>query len=195
VDRRPAGVIKYCQSHPWRRSGAGDAADGKPKFDPASFEPVYFDRMRERVRKARDRRIFVSITLFEGWEQQFTDAWKFHPFHGPSNSNGIDADSAGRGLLYNELRVDPTGKKVLALHEAYVRKVFATVNDLDNVLYEVCNEGGVYSAKWQYHFIDYIGRYEAALPKQHPLGMTFQYLGPSNKILIDSPADWISPNA
>ena len=80
--------------------------------------------------------------LFEGWELQFTDAWKYHPFHGPNNVNGIDADPDGRGLLYNQLRDDPMGKKVLALQEAYLRKVVDTVNDLDNVLYEVCNEAG-----------------------------------------------------
>ena len=91
--------------------------------------------------------------LFEGWELQFTDAWKFHPFHGPNDVNGIDADPAGRGLVYNELRDDPTGKKVVALQEAYVRQVVDTVNDLDNVLYEVSNEAGVYSTKWQYHMI------------------------------------------
>ena len=195
TDAQPAGVIKYCQPHPRRRSGPGTAADGKPKFDLDSFEPVYFERMRQRISKARDRGIYVSIMLFEGWELQFTDAWKFHPFHGPNNVNTIDADPAGRGLLYNELRDDPTGKKVLALQEAYVRKVVDTVNDLDNVLYEVCNEAGVYSTKWQYHLIDFIHRYEAALPKQHPVGMTFQYPGASNRMLIDSPADWISPNA
>ena len=32
------------------------------------------------------------------------------------------------------------------------------------------------------------------MPKQHPVGMTFQYKGGSNQTLFDSPADWISPN-
>ena len=45
TDAQPAGMIKYCEPHPWRRSGAGTAADGKPKFDLDSFEPTYFDRM------------------------------------------------------------------------------------------------------------------------------------------------------
>ena len=132
--------------------------------------------------------------LFEGWELQFTDAWKFHPFHGPNNVNGIDADPDGRGSLYNQLRDDPMGKKVLAFQEAYVRKVIDTVNDLDNVLYEVCNEAGAYSTAWQYHVIDFVHEDEAGRPKQHPVGMTFMYPGGTNRQLIDSPADWISPN-
>jgi hypothetical protein len=150
--------------------------------------------MRERIIKARDRGIYVSVMLFEGWELQFTDAWKYHPFHAPNNVNGIDADPEVRGLLYNQLREGEMGRRVLALQESYLRKVVDTVNDLDNVLYEACNEAGADSRAWQYHVIDFIHRYEAGKPKQHPVGMTFMYSGGTNQMLIDSPADWISPN-
>jgi len=194
TDAQPRGVIKYCRPHPWKRTGPGLAADGKPRFDLSAFDPEYFDRMRRRVIKARDRGIYVSVMLFEGWELQFTDAWKYHPFHGPNNVSGVDADPDGRGLLYNQLRDGPMGQRVLSLQEAYLRKVVDTVNDLDNVLYEACNEAGADSKAWQYHVIDFIHRYEAGKPKQHPVGMTFQYPGGTNQMLIDSPADWISPN-
>ena len=194
ADAQPKDVIKYCAPHPWRRTGPGTAADGKPRFDLESFDPAYFGRLRTRVAAARGRGIYVSVMLFEGWELQFTDAWKYHPFHAPNNVNAIDADPDGRGLLYNQLRDDPTGRKVLALQEAYVRKVVDTVNDLDNVLYEVCNEAGAYSLRWQYHLVDLLHRYEAGKPKQHPVGITFLYAGGSNAMLVDSPADWISPN-
>jgi hypothetical protein len=194
TDAQPPGVIKYCQPHPWKRTGPGLAADGKPKFDLTAFDPEYFDRMRQRVIKARDRGIYVSIMLFEGWELQFTDAWKYHPFHGPNNVNDIDADPEGRGARFNQLRDDEMCRKVLALQEEYLRKVVDTVDDLDNVLYEACNEAGADSKAWQYHVIDFVHRYEAGKPKQHPVGMTFQYPGGTNQILIDSPADWISPN-
>jgi hypothetical protein len=187
-------MIKFCQPHPWKRTGPGLAADGKPRFDLDAFDPAYFDRLRQRVVQAGDRGIYVSIMLFEGWELQFTDAWKYHPFHQPNNINGVDADPGGRGLLYNQLRDDATGQKVRALQEAYIRKVVDTVGDLDNVLYEVCNEAGVYSTGWQYHLIDFLHAYERGKSKQHPVGMTFQYPGATNKMLIDSPADWISPN-
>jgi len=195
TDDPPDRTFKYSFPHPWKRSGPGDAADGKPKFDLKSFDPSYFDRLRDRVKKAGDRGIYVSVMLFEGRELQFTDAWTFHPFHAPNNINEIDADTARRGSRYNQLKDDPMGKKVLALQEAYVKKVIDTVNDLDNVLYEICNEAGDYSTSWQYHFIDFIHKDEAGRPKQHPVGMTFQYSGGSNKLLIDSHADWISPNA
>jgi hypothetical protein len=194
TDAQPAGTVKYCQPHPWARTGPGLAADGKPKFNLEVFDPAYFDRMRTRIIQARDRGMYVSIMLFEGWELQFTDAWKYHPFHGPNNVNGLDADPEGKGLLYNQLRDDDTGKKVLSLQEAYLRKVVDTVNDLDNVLYEACNESGAYGLKWQYHIIDFVHQYESKKPKRHPVGMTFMYPGGTNQELIDSPADWISPN-
>jgi hypothetical protein len=194
TDAQPAGVIKYCQPHPWKRVGPGLGADGKPRFDLNAFDTDYFTRLRERVEKARDRGIYVSIMLFEGWEIQFTDAWKCHPFHGPNNASGIDADPEGRGLLYNQLRDDPMGKRVLALQEAYIRQVIDTVNNLDNVLYEICNEAGPYSLQWQYHLIDFIHEQESGRPKRHPVGMSYMHRGGTNRMLVDSPADWISPN-
>ena len=196
VDRRAAPgddqVLSASPLEAYRPRAPG--VDGKLRFDLSAYDPDYFDRLRDRITAPRDRGIYVSIMLFEGWELQFTDAWKYHPFHGPNNVNGIDADPEGRGLLYNQLRDDEMGRRVLALQEAYLRKVVDTVNDLDNVLYEACNEAGADSKAWQYHVIDFIHTTESRMPKRHPVGMTFMYPGGTNRMLIDSPADWISPN-
>jgi hypothetical protein len=103
------------------------------------------------------------------------------------------AGYVGAGLMFNTLQNTPIGKQVLALQQAYVRKVIDTVNDLENVLYEVCNEAGVYSTKWQYHLINFIKEYQPGKPNQHPVGMTVQYPG-TNAAVFDSPTDWVSPN-
>jgi hypothetical protein len=81
---QPRGAIKYCEPHPWARTGPGLARDGKPKFDLTKFDPQYFNRMRTRVASARDRGFYVSVMLFEGWELEYTNAWTFHPFNGPN---------------------------------------------------------------------------------------------------------------
>lgn len=178
---------------PWARTGPGKATDGKPKFDLKKFNPTYFDRLRRRVSAARECGIYVSVMLFEGWAMQFsTGAWEGHPFHPQNNVNGIDADQNkdGRGLEIHTL----SNPSVTALQEAYVRKVIDTVNNFDNVLYEISNENHPLSTKWQYHMIRYIKRYEKNKPKQHPVGMTFQYSAGKNETLFKSPADWISPN-
>lgn len=78
-----------------------------------------------------------------------------------------------------------------------------TVNGLDNVLYDVCNEPGQESQEWCVHFCKYIKDYEAGRPKQHPVGLAalfdksqwgkFQSWIARNDLLFDGPFDWISP--
>ena len=141
---------------------------------------------------AREHGIYVSIMLFEGWGIQFSpDSYRNHPFYPDNNINNLGLDTANdRRLEIHEL-VNP---KVLEMQESYLRKVIETVNDLDNVLYEISNENHPPSTAWQYHMINFIKEYEKKLGNSHPVGMTFQYRGGSNKTLFDSPADWISPN-
>lgn len=184
--------------HPWKRTGLGSALDGQPKFDLQQFDPAYFDRLRQRVRAAQDRGIYVGIMLFEGWGlQHLPEAWKSHPFHPSNNIQGLDGDAGGdgRGLVTHTLKLPA----VTRLQEAYVRQVIDAVNDLDNVLYEIINESGAYSIEWQYQLIRFIKAYQQDKPQQHPVGMTFPYSRDAkqrgtNAQLLASPADWISPN-
>ncbi len=176
---------------PWRRVGPGLARDGGLQFDLTQFDPAYFSRLRQRVIAARQAGMYVSIMLFEGWAMQFIKgAWQAHPFY-PDNHLGALAGPPpdANGVEIYELKYPA----VTALQEAYVRKVIATVNDLDNALYEVSNENHAASTAWQIHFIRFIKAQEAARPKQHPVGMTFQYAGGDNAALFDSPADWVGP--
>jgi len=181
-DDEPRGVAD-ARPHPWLRTGPGVAMDGKPKFDLTRFDPEYLNRMRERIQAAGARGMDVSVMLFEGWEVQFVDAWTCHPFHANNNVNHVDADTNrdGRGLEYYTLQPDEMGKRVLEFQRAYLRKVIDTVNDLDNVLYEVCNEAGAYSTAWQYDVIRFVHEYEAEKPKQHPVGMTSEHPGGVNR--------------
>jgi hypothetical protein len=175
----------------YSRTGPGLANDGRPKFDLTKLNQAYFDRMRARVNAARTRGIYVSVMLFEGFSIEGKgndggDPWWGHPFNPLNNVNGLDG---GKGV---HTLANPA---VTARQETYVRKVIDTVNDLDNVLYEISNEdtGSPADSAWQYHMITFVKGYEASKPKQHPVGMTVQYPGGDDKILMDSPADWISP--
>jgi hypothetical protein len=193
ANRESRAQVHHAAPQPWVRSGPGQALDGKPKFNLEQFNPEYFDRLRQRVRAAQTRGIYVSVMLFEGWGLQFiTNAWTQHPFHPQNNVNGIIGDRNGDGV---GVELHQLGEvRVTALQEAYVRKLVDTVNEFDNVLYEISNENHPPSTPWQYHFIRFIQNYEKTKPKQHPVGMTFQYRGGSNQTLFESPADWISPN-
>ncbi len=192
------GRVRYASPQPWLRTGPGLALDGKPKFDLEKFDPAYFERLRVRVQAAGQRGIYVSVMLFEGWELSFA-TWGGHPFNKANNVQGIDGDpnGDGKGLEIQTL----TRPKITAAQEAYVRKVIDTVNDLDNVLYEISNESRLLdpassTKDWQYHLIRFIKNYETKKPKQHPVGMTSQGFGggDDSEILLNSPADWISPN-
>ena len=207
IDRKG---YQFTQPHPWLRTGPGIALDGKPKFDLHQFDPTYFQRMRERVIAARDRGIYVSVMLFEGGELRGKDpvwaTWMAHPFHGPNNTQGIEADANkdGYGVEVHSLQNSEMGRAITDIQKAYIRKVVDTVNDLDNVLYEVGNEF-YYSSEniaWQYWVVNCIKEYEATKPKQHPVGMVCQMYhpwkngsttDPRNAVMFNGPADWISP--
>ncbi len=199
----PGGGFSYVELSPWPRIGPGIALDGKPKFQLKQFDQKYFDRLRSRVSSAGKRGFYVSVMLFEGHGALLSQApwcWDGHPFHVKNNLNGIDGDpdGDGRGVEFYTLRIPA----ITALQEAYVRKVIDTVNDLDNVLYEIANETTTYSTEWQYHLIDFVHDYEKRKPKQHPVGMSFQAFRRgkgdpvfTNETLFRSRADWISPYA
>ncbi len=183
---------------PWRRTGPGRALDGQPKFDLKQYEAAFFNRLRSRIIAAGDRDIYVSVMLFQGFSvhtRRGRNPWFGHPFNKDNNINGVDGDTNGDGDGREAHTL--ANRKVTELQEGYVRKVIDTINDLDNVLYEVANEAGSYSTEWQYHMIRFIKKYEATKAKQHPVGMTVQIPGGhnNNEVLLRSPADWISPNA
>lgn len=181
------------EPQPWLRTGPGTALDGKPKFDLRRFNPAYFQRLRARVRAARARRIYVAVMLFEGWGLQWHGDWRWsgHAFNGANNINGVDGDPNrdGTGIEVQTLAVPA----VTRIQEAYVRRVLAAVNDLDNVLYEIANESGAYSTAWQYHMIDFVKREQLRMGRIHPVGMTYQHAHGRPETLYRSRADWVSP--
>jgi hypothetical protein len=175
----------------WLRTGPGLATDGGLKFDLTKLDQNYFDRMRARTITAGQNGIYVSVMLFNGFEWQFdTNPKDGDPFVATNNINHISC-----------AETCPTDSALMSdavwdIETAYIRKVVDTVNDLDNVLYEVSNEAGSpYSDSWQVRVIKYVKEYEASEPKQHPVGMTFQWRGGSDLTLYNSPADWISPGS
>ena len=180
------------EPQPWARAGPYNALDGKPKFDLTKHDRVYFDRLRRRLVAAGERGIYVGIMLFEDWifmNKRADHPLELHPFHKDNNINGINGDPNGDGwgIEIHTLQVP----EVVDIQKAYVNKVIETVNDLDNVLYEVCNEGLGHTRDWQYEMVKYIKEVEAGKPKQHPVGMTS--VGDMNRICLNGPADWTSP--
>ena len=185
----------YMAPFPWVRSGPGLALDGRPKFDLKKLNEDYFSRLRSRVAQARERGIYVAVMLFDGWNALNTgrdkSKWKGNPFNKENNVNGIngDPDGDGIGLEVNTLEVP----EITRIQEAYVKKVVDTLNGLDNVLWEIANEGHEGSVEWQYHFLKFIKHYESQKPLRHPLGLTHIEPHGGNPELFKSEAAWVSP--
>lgn len=188
--------VHHAAPLPWMRSGPGNALDGKPRFDLTKFNAEYFDRLRSRVTSARERGIYVSVMLFEGWGlyhgnrragTQQAWAWNSHPFNPANNINGIKVEGADAlsGKVHSMRSPDVNNLQAL-----YIRKVVDTVNEFDNVLYEVINEGG--EKEWNWWVIETIHDHERGKPKQHPVGNT-GHGAERIATMLDSPAEWVSP--
>lgn len=200
---QPKSVKMWIDPLPFQRTGPGNAADGRPKFDVTKFNEAYFERLRTRAAAAGERGIYVGVMLFEGFSvsrksrNRDPSPWLYHPLNRANNVNGLDGDLNGDGEGYevHELRVP----EITRVQEAYVRKVIDAVGDLDNVLLEIGNECHGGSTQWQYHMIEVIRRYERARPKQHLVWMTFPWdglAGPgTNENLFTSGADVVSPGS
>ena len=171
---------------PYLRTGPGTALDGLPKFDLTKFNPAYFDRMRSRLIEARDRGIYAAVQLFQGFSVDRggpCKPWPAHPYNAQNNINSFNGEKESTGSV----DLDRTG--VRDMQAAYMRKIIDTVNDLDNVLYEVINEGG--NLDWDRWVVDYVHKYEAEKGKKHPVGMTGGNAETLTELLA-GPAEWIS---
>src|SRR5262249_51188577 len=113
-----------------------------------------------------------------------------------NNINGVNGDgnNDGMGLELHTLAPSDIPFEYTALQKAYVEKVIDTVNDLDNVIYEIANESTADSKAWQYDMISYIKNSEATRAKQHPVLMSISF-DQSNNDLFASGADAIAPGA
>jgi Family of unknown function (DUF6298) len=184
---------------PYLRPGPLLANDGLPRFDLTAWNEGYFARLRERAVAAGAKGIYVSIMLFEGWGIKWatpqTDPWTFHPMNPDNNVNNISDNPVvqnGKALDFYSLRCP----QLLAHQQAYIHKILGTLNDLDNVLYEVCNEVPFRQEAfdWMEHIARYVHAVEAQMPKQHPVGITAEGGDQDNESLFNTCADWISPS-
>jgi hypothetical protein len=180
----------YISPNPYSRTGRELALDGKPKFDLEKFDEAYFSRLRERVQKAGRRGIYVSIMLFQGWSSEKGwlggKPWDGHPFNPKNNVQHFDGNPGGSGGPSLNLAA------VRDMQSKYLRKVIGTVDDLDNVLFEVTNEGG--NKDWDWWVVNTVHDFEKSKPKQHPVGLT-AHGSESNDEILASPADWFSPGS
>jgi hypothetical protein len=176
-DSRELDPLIYC------RPGPGTALDGKPKFDLNQLNQNYFDRLLDRVTKAKNQGIYVGVMFFQGWSVASgpnpASRWARHPCHPSNNINGIDGGHS---------QIHTMSSPVMAYQKTYIDKVITTLQNLDNVIWEIGNEMLPSSRDFQYHMIDYIRSQDSM---NRMVGMT-SYYGTGNSDLFNSAAEWIS---
>lgn len=183
-----------------RVKGHGKAKDGMDKFDLNRFDEDFFQRFKNRCEDLQDAGVYVSIMLFEVYGFLGGEAvgdppqtlWDGNVFNKANNINGIDADEDDDGKGIEFFYTDD--ERILQFQKEYVKKVLDTLNDLDNVFYEIANE--LYAPQWQYEMIEFIHRYEKTKPKQHLVLMsaggrtrTGGWKQMSRDLVVNSPAD------
>jgi hypothetical protein len=192
-EQTPESATLPCSTLPYERTGSGLALDGGSKFDLRRLNQAYFDQLRARVAQAQQRGIYVSVVLFQSLnsssQKKKSNPWTAHPFNRDNNVNGMNGDANGNGL--GEEIFTAAIPAVTSLQETYIRKVVDTLNDFDNVLYEINGDGPLGNAAWQYYVINYLKNYQATKLKQHPVGIGY-LPGTDSDIAFNSPADWIA---
>lgn len=205
---------------PWLRNGGGAASDGLPKFDLTQFDQTFFDRMRSEAVALQQNGIYAIVELFDGNNLTTTRCGTNtspngdgFPLTGANNINSIDDGYTGSGACGVQA-VTPasssTNPNLLAIQDAYVKKMIDTLNDLPNVLWEVAEEqpgasfstcsGGWGGASamtfWAPHILSTIKTYEATKPFQHLVGigsMNSNDFATNEPALYTSGFDWIGP--
>jgi hypothetical protein len=179
---------------PWKRAGPGNATDGKPKFDLSQFDPLYFSRLRERVKTLNKAGIYAGVYLFTG---EFLNLYRCaddgYPFTGANNVNGVDDGYTGgnRGIS----SVSMTAPNAITSYQAaYMDKMVDTLNDLPNVLWMVSEEAPPTSRWWNKFLIAHLRSYESTKPHQHPIGYAAPVGLPDTEV-YNSDADWVAPEA
>ncbi len=170
------------------RPGPGTAPmDGGKKFNFTSHNQDYFDMLYAKVAEAQSKGIYVSVMLFgTGVEMRDDDDWTYSSWMENNNINDALAaafDSHGYSFY-------TTNASALEIQKLFVKKTIDTLNDLDNVIWEIINEPELSRAStWIQGMVSYIRSYEATKSKQHPIWWSSSGWGESDLITINSTAD------
>jgi len=192
-EQTPATARSPLTILPYLRTGPGKALDGGAKFDLSRFDQNHFNQLRTRVMQAAQHGVYVSVVLFQSLEssakRRQDQPWYRNPFNRDNNINAVNGDPDGNGV--GDEAYSLTIPAITSLQEAYVRKVVDTLNDLDNVLYEISGDRSLGNSAWQNYVINYLKNYQATKAKQHPVGISYAY-GKEAQEIFAGPADWIT---
>ena len=169
---------------PFLRVGPGLANDGRAKYDLTQLNSLYFDRVAAFCAAARQRGIYLHLVLIDAWIFRVPSLWKFHMYNQANNVNGVDGDPKRTGVSTDPEQGSCSlgNTQVLEAEKNYVRRLVDTVNDFDNIMFEVANEN-YYNLRWEMAMAEFVHEYEMSKPRRHlvmPMDLPdHDYKGPS----------------
>jgi hypothetical protein len=185
----------YIRLWMWEQEGAVNIwkKNAEGKYDLSKLNEDFFDRTRSFVEAARSRGIYLGVMLFQGWsgtcEASIPD-WPRHAMNKSNNINGIDGDP--ENISYGNKVHSLENPRIVAFQEMYVLKMIETLNEYDNILWEIGNETIESSIPWKAHMVQFIRDHEKNKPKQH-LVLTGTGNGVGNESVLITRSDTFSP--
>ncbi len=190
----PLGPRPGRQLLPWAKSNQTGAnsllsVSGQPsyKYDLDKWDPEYFVRLKAFVEFARQKDIIVEIPFFNG---MYADCWPLMAmYHGNNIQNVGQYEAEDCGLFST---IDSRNQAVIRYQKAYIRKIATELNELDNLIFDICDEpslqglpdGSIINlpdsivVPWVNAMKEVFLQAEELLPKKHLLGQTVQNLSP-----------------
>lgn len=166
----------------WPRTGPGNASDGGLKYDVSQTNTTWMSRLRSRVEAARAAGIWVGVMFFVDPWGDFTLE---HPFASGNNINSVAVAEA-------DMFTNAASTAAKGFWNDHVDAVIDELNDLDNIIWEIMNEGEDESVSWQQDMISHIHTYEAGKSLQHPVWFTSYNAAGENTVLLASDAEAVS---
>ena len=168
-----ASLFSFCNDGvcPWKRTGPGNANDGRPRFDLTKFNPAYWARAERYFRDCKKRGIFPLVQV---WGECYCEGapggelrWYKHPFNPDNNVNALSALPRGIGDADRDDGFYNTkNAKLIKLQDAFVTETLDRFGKYP-ILWDIGNEIGLdthISDRWLRHWADFFNAYEAAHP-------------------------------
>jgi hypothetical protein len=179
---------------PWAASSEAGAGRGGHKFDLSRWNPAFFDRLKDFIRQAAKREIFVEVTFTSALYADLQ--WKIHPLHPANNVSGTSE------VEWRSVHTLENGN-LLGHQEKLMRKLVRELNEFANIYYEIQNEPWADNAwlsdvvnpymkepvlyrfpnaitipsdaslKWQKHMTAVLAEEESRLPVRHLIAQNY----------------------
>ncbi|GAB3537651.1 DUF6298 domain-containing protein [Pontibacter brevis] len=141
VERPDANVWAAFYELPWARSGKGKAWDGLSRYDVSTYNPWYFERVREFARLCDQQGLVLYHHLYNNHNLLETAShWIDFPWRPANNINetGLPEppplETRDRVHVANQF-YDATNPKLRELHRAYIFHVLDQLGKFDNIIF------------------------------------------------------------